>query len=59
MNINIDGLNIEYIKRGESENKILLLHGWGCSIETFTNMINYLANFMEVYAIDFPRIWKK
>lgn len=57
MNINIDGLNIEYVKKGESKNKILLLHGWGCNIDTFTNIINYLANFMEVYAIDFPRIW--
>ncbi len=57
MNINIDGQNIEYIKKGESENKILLLHGWGCNIETFSGITNFLSNFMEVYAIDFPRIW--
>lgn len=57
MNINIDNLNIEYIRKGKSENKILLLHGWGCKIETFTQITNFLSEFMEVYAIDFPRIW--
>lgn len=59
MNINIDGLNIGYIKKGESNNKILLLHGWGCNTDTFANITNFLSEFMEVYALDFPRIWEK
>lgn len=59
MKIKIDGLNIEYIKKGESNNKILLLHGWGCNINTFTYITNFLSNFMEVYVIDFPRIWRE
>ena len=59
MKINIDGLNVEYIKKGESSNKILLLHGWGCNTKTFTYIIDFLSNFMEVYAIDFPRIRQK
>ena len=59
MNINIDGLNIEYIKKGQSNNKILLLHGWGCNISTFSNIIDFLSSSMEVYAIDLPRIWEK
>lgn len=57
MNVSIDGLNIEYIRKGKSNNKILLLHGWGCNIDTFTNITNFLSNFMEVYVIDFPRLW--
>lgn len=54
MKIEIDGINVEYIKKGENENKILLLHGWGCNKEVFNNIINCLSDFMEVYAIDFP-----
>lgn len=54
MKINIKGLNIEYLKKGESENKILLLHGWSCKKETFSSIIDNLSTFMEVYAIDFP-----
>ena len=30
MNIKIDDINVEYIKKGNGDNKILLLHGWGC-----------------------------
>lgn len=58
MKINIDGQNVEYIKKGESENKILLLHGWGCSTEIFNTITNFLSEFMEVYAIDFPGFGK-
>lgn len=54
MKIEINGLNIDYIKKGNSENKILLLHGWGCKKEVFNNIINFLSDFMEVYAIDLP-----
>ena len=57
MNIEIDGLKIGYIKAGKGDNKILLLHGWGCSTETFAGIVNFLSEFMEVYAIDFPRFW--
>lgn len=59
MDINIDGLKIRYTKQGEGKNKILLLHGWGCNIDTFAGIISYLASFMEVYVIDFPRLWRK
>lgn len=59
MEINIDGLKIKYQKTGESKNKILLLHGWGCNIDTFAGITSCLASFMEVYVIDFPRIWRK
>lgn len=58
MKINIDGLNIEYIKKGTGDNKILLLHGWGCNINTFSGITDFLSNFMEVYVIDLPRFWQ-
>ncbi len=58
MNIKIDDINVEYIKKGNGDNKILLLHGWGCNIDIFKNIIDYLSEFMEVYAIDFPGFGK-
>lgn len=58
MEIEINGLKVSYLKKGESENKILLLHGWGCNKEIFNGIIECLAKFMEVYAIDFPGFGK-
>ena len=54
MKIELNNLQISYLKKGEGTNKILLLHGWGSQKETLTGMINHLSNFMEVYAIDLP-----
>lgn len=59
MDINIDGLKIKYQKTGEGKGKILLLHGWGCNIDTFSGITSCLSKFMEVYVIDFPRFWRK
>lgn len=58
MKIDIDGQNVEYIKEGQGNNKILLLHGWGCNISTFNVITEYLKAFMEVYVIDFPGFGK-
>lgn len=58
MEIEINGLKVSYLKKGESENKILLLHGWGCNKEIFKGITDFLSNFMEVYAIDFPGFGK-
>ena len=58
MKINIEGQNVEYIKKGEGSNKILLLHGWGCNIATFNVITEYISTFMEVYVIDFPGFGK-
>ena len=38
MKIKIDDIELSYIKKGESDNKILLLHGWGCNKETFMSI---------------------
>ena len=53
MQINIDGLNINYIDEGEGE-EILFLHGWGSSILPFTRLINDLKANHRVVALDFP-----
>lgn len=51
--INIDGLRINYIDEGDGEN-VLLLHGWGASIETMQPIVNALKNRYRVLAIDLP-----
>lgn len=55
MNINIDDLNINYKLLGENNsNTIVILHGWGASIESFNPVSNYLSKNNKVYVIDLP-----
>lgn len=54
MNINIDNININYIVKGYSDDKILLLHGWGSNIGLLKNMIDFLSKTKTVYALDMP-----
>jgi len=51
--INIDGLRINYIDEGAGEN-VLLLHGWGASIEAMQPITNALKNKYRVLALDLP-----
>ena len=51
--INIDGLRVNYIDEGDGEN-VLILHGWGASIETMQPIINSLKNKYRVLALDLP-----
>ena len=53
MNINIDGLNIEYITEGEGQD-ILLLHGWGSSFDVYKGIINTLKSRCRLTALNFP-----
>lgn len=53
MNINIDGLNINYIDEGEGSN-VLLLHGWGGSIQVMMPIVNILKNKFRVVTLDLP-----
>lgn len=54
MNITIKELNINYIKVGEGEQNLLLLHGWGSNFASFNNIINAMAKVCTVYALDMP-----
>lgn len=57
MSINIENLNINYIKKGEGKN-IILLHGWGANYQYFNNIIINLSQKYCVYAIDLPGFGK-
>ncbi len=53
MYIDIDGLNINYIDEGEGKH-VLLLHGWGGSIQTMMPIFNILKNKFRVVIVDLP-----
>lgn len=53
MHINIDGLNINYIDEGIG-NTVLLLHGWGGSIQTMKPIANFLNKKCRVITLDLP-----
>lgn len=57
MVLNINGLNIDYDTAGEGKN-VLLLHGWGCTKETFASVTRELQKTMRVTALDFPGFGK-
>lgn len=59
MEINIDNIKVNYIKEGvESKYTILILHGWGVSIETYRPVIDRLKENFTVYVLDFPGFGK-
>lgn len=53
MNINIDGLNIEYSDTG-SGIPVLLLHGWGSSNSVYGGIISALKGRCRLVAPNFP-----
>ena len=53
MNIDIDGLNINYINEGKGRD-VLLLHGWGGSIQTMIPIFNILKDRFRVTIPDLP-----
>lgn len=57
MLIHIENLDINYICEGEGKN-ILVLHGWGASIDTVIPIVNLLKEDFRVYAVDLPGFGK-
>ena len=55
MNINIDGVDINYEVLCEGK-PVLILHGWGTSIEAMTSIWKFLEQKRKykVYVLDFP-----
>jgi pimeloyl-ACP methyl ester carboxylesterase len=51
--LEIDGLCVRYQMRGHGP-AVLLLHGWGGAIESFTPVLNDLQRSHTVYAFDLP-----
>ena len=55
MNIEIDGLNIEYTEAGVPTGiPVLLLHGWGSSFDVYRGIINALSDRCRLVAVNFP-----
>lgn len=53
MKVNIENIEMNYICEGQGKN-ILILHGWGASIDTIMPIFNHLKSHFKVYALDFP-----
>ena len=54
MDITIDNIKINYIALGESKKPVLILHGWGASIEAIMCIVNALKDTRKVIAVDLP-----
>lgn len=50
----IDGVRIHYETAGEEGSRVLLLHGWGCSISLMKPVADALRDSHRVMMIDFP-----
>lgn len=57
INITIDSLNINYIKKGEGEN-VLIIPGWGTTIDVYMPLIDYISSYATVYCLDMPGFGK-
>ncbi len=55
--INANGVDVRYKTTGEGDD-VLLLHGWGCSIEIWDKVQTALSQNHRVTAIDFPGFGK-
>jgi pimeloyl-ACP methyl ester carboxylesterase len=51
--LTVQGIRIRYASRG-SGRPLLLLHGWGTSLDTFDQMAADLGRFFSVTSFDFP-----
>lgn len=57
MNATINGIDTNYLTVGQGE-AVLLLHGWGSSVEPFHQLINLLSKKYFVIALDMPGFGK-
>ena len=57
MEIAINGIRINYIAEGQGD-PVLLLHGWGSSIEPYRQLIKLLSRKYFVIALDMPGFGK-
>ena len=53
MNIEVCGLNVNYVVKGEGEN-VLLIPGWGTSIDTYMTLIEDVSCYSKIYCLDMP-----
>lgn len=53
----INDLNINYINKGEGRS-VLIIPGWGATIETYMPIINSVSTYANVYCLDIPGFGK-
>ena len=53
MQIIVDNLAVKYELKGKGR-LVLLLHGWGDSLITYTELMNYFSSKFQVVALDLP-----
>lgn len=51
--IELNGLKLNYEVEGDGK-EIILLHGWGASLLTFSKLAKSLSNHFKVYSVDLP-----
>ena len=49
----INKLNINYIKKGNGK-AVLILPGWGITVNTYMSLINSISTYSTVYCLDMP-----
>lgn len=57
MEIFIENLKINYIKKGKGK-AVLIIPGWGATIETYMSIINSVSTYATVYCLDIPGFGK-
>ena len=51
--IELNGLKLNYEVEGDGK-ELILLHGWGASLLTFSKLAKSLSNHFKVYSVDLP-----
>lgn len=54
MEMHLSGVNMHYELSGSGDKRVVLLHGWGCSVELMKPVADFLSRDMRVLSVDFP-----
>ena len=54
MTVEINGVSIHYETAGDTGSRVLLLHGWGCSLAMMKPVADELKKTHRILMIDFP-----
>lgn len=54
MKMQAAGVRMHYELAGQGRNRVVLLHGWGCSTKLMKPVADFLAKDMTVLSVDFP-----
>lgn len=54
MKIVIDNLSLNYVDEGDSEEVVLILHGWGANIQSMRPVSNIIADRYRILMLDLP-----